>query len=66
MVAQACHHRYVRKNKYEDCSPGQQGIKQDAILKTTNAKRAGGVSQVLEYLPSKWTLRSSTPVLHKL
>jgi hypothetical protein len=28
------------------------GIKQDAVSKTNNTKRAGGVTQVVEYLPS--------------
>jgi hypothetical protein len=36
-------------------------IKQDAISKTTRAKRAGGMSQIVECLPSKHKALSSNP-----
>jgi hypothetical protein len=37
------------------------GIKGDPISKITNAKRAGGVAQRVEHLPSKHKALSSTP-----
>jgi hypothetical protein len=43
----------------------QDRINQDTISKITGAKRAGGVAQVVECLPSKWEALSSNPVKAK-
>jgi hypothetical protein len=40
------------------------GRKQDPISKITNAKRAGGVAQVVELLPSKCKALNSSPSIH--
>jgi hypothetical protein len=37
------------------------GIKQDPISKITNRRRAGGMAQEGEHLPSKFEILSSTP-----
>jgi hypothetical protein len=42
--------------------PEVQGKKQDPTSKITIAEKAGGMAEVVEHLPSKW---SSTPVLGK-
>jgi hypothetical protein len=34
-------------------------VKQDPISKINNAKRAGGVAQTVDHLPSKWKALSS-------
>jgi hypothetical protein len=52
----------VGKHKLEDCGPGGPGIKGDSIFKTTRAKRAGGVAQVV---PSKHEALSLTPTTAK-
>jgi hypothetical protein len=41
------------------------GIKWDPISKITNTKRAGGVAQVVEHLPSKFEALSSNPNYRK-
>jgi hypothetical protein len=51
----------VESIKQEDCSPDLPGQKQDPISKITRVKRAGGVVQVVEYLPSKHKALNSYP-----
>jgi hypothetical protein len=45
------------KQKEETVIKAGQGIMRDLISKTTNTKRAAGMAQVLELLPSKTTLQ---------
>jgi hypothetical protein len=52
-VIHTCQSSYVGRHIEED-------LKQDPISKITNKKRAGRVSQVVEYLPSKCETLSST------
>jgi hypothetical protein len=41
------------------------GIEQDTISKLTRAKRAGGMAQAVDFLPSKWEVMSSKPSTQK-
>jgi hypothetical protein len=42
-----------------------QGIKQNPILKITNARKVSEVAQVVEHLPSKFKVLRSTPIALK-
>jgi hypothetical protein len=53
--------KFARKCKYEDCSPGWPGYNARLYRKITKAKKAEGMAQVVEYLPSKHKNLSSTP-----
>jgi hypothetical protein len=44
---------------------GCLGIKQNPISKITKAKRAGGVVQVVECLPSKYEALSFIPIIDR-
>jgi hypothetical protein len=61
MLSDAWHPNYSRKYK-TGSSPGQLGKKkQDPVFKTTRAKTAGGMAQVVEHLPSMCKALSSNP-----
>jgi hypothetical protein len=60
MVAQAYNPSYWGGRDWEDCSPGEPSIKRDLVSKIANTKRASGVTQVVECLPSKQKALSST------
>jgi hypothetical protein len=60
-----CHHDCAEKHNRRIMIQDGPGIKQDPILKITNAKRGGGTVKVVERLPSKHEPLSSTPELPK-
>jgi hypothetical protein len=49
----------TRKHKWEDCGPGWPGHKSETLFERKQAKKAGGVPQVLEHLPNKSEALSS-------
>jgi hypothetical protein len=52
-VACTCHSSYSGRHIKEDHGPGWPGKKQDSISKLSRTKRAGGVAQAVQHLPSK-------------
>jgi hypothetical protein len=66
-VVHNCNPNYSRSSDQEDCGskPAQANSLQDPILKKKSQKRAGGVAQVVEHLPTKCEALNSNPITKK-
>jgi hypothetical protein len=51
----------VGRIQWEDLSPGQAGEKVRSCLQNNQSKKAGGMAQAVEHLPSKHKTLNSNP-----